>query len=387
VGPSRAPTRPRASPSLLDVRWTSLLAAVVVALAGAFALPAAAPAKALVGLAADVDGTGAPPRDEAERIAATGARMVREDFGWDVVESRRGVYDWTLPDAIVEAAAAAGRRVLPILDGTPCWAAPPETPPAECKDTVAALPDDYARYAAAAAARYGPGGAFWAGHPGLDPNLAPTVFELYNEPYFGRPDPARYAVVARAAADAGRAANPRTHWLAAATVAAPTADGAWLDWAGGMVTAAPDLARRVDGLAVHVYPGPNPPEVGLRFVADVQAAYARRGVALPVWVTEAGYPACGDPPDPARCVPGATRPEREAVKADRLGRLLTGLRDAPGVEAVFAYTLREWDDPFYGSFGMVDTAGRPLPALDAFRDVAGPVGPPPVWAWPGGMFP
>ena len=70
-------------------------------------------------------------------------------------------------------------------------------------------PADYARFAAAAVARYGPGGTFWRRNKELDARLAPRFFELYNEPYLGLdvpggPEPEAYARTVAAAVPAVR---------------------------------------------------------------------------------------------------------------------------------------------------------------------------------------
>ncbi len=71
----------------------------------------------------------------------------------------------------------------------------------------------YAAYAGAFAARYGPGGSFWAEHPMIAP-LPVTTYEIWNEPDGGhfwlpRPDPRRYAVVVRGRALGDQGGRPR----------------------------------------------------------------------------------------------------------------------------------------------------------------------------------
>ena len=141
---------------------------------------------------------------EQDIAAQTGAGWLREEFDWSLIEPRNDVWDWSRYDHVIEQAAARGLRVLPLLNGSASWAAP----------TWNQFPDDpaeYAEYVAAVTGRYGPGGSFWRGRPALA-RLAPTHFELWNEPYIeyfsvDRVDPARYARLVRAAASAGRAAN------------------------------------------------------------------------------------------------------------------------------------------------------------------------------------
>jgi hypothetical protein len=64
-------------------------------------------------LARDLDG-----------IQATGAKWVRIDFPWSVLEPSPGVYDWTHVDRVVGAASARGLKVLALPAYTPAWARP-----------------------------------------------------------------------------------------------------------------------------------------------------------------------------------------------------------------------------------------------------------------------
>jgi hypothetical protein len=324
-------------------------------------------------------------------VAATGARWVREDLDWALVQPAGDQPpQWASFDALVDHAAQRGLRVLPILGGTPCWAAPPGTPTAECPRSLPADAPAFGRFAAAAAARYGPGGSFWALRPRLDAGMAPAWLEVINEPYFAGStatvDPARYALVFAEAVRAGRAANPAVRWLLATTTDARLADGSRADWAPAMAAAVADLGTLADGLAVHAYPGDRAPAGRVAaFVTDA----ARRvrdatGADLPVWVTELGYSACGPPAPARRCVPGDTTAAREERKARWLGDAITELVALAHVQAVFVYTLREWADPYFGQLGLLDPRLRGLPALEVVRRAAARSGdvPPPAFSWP-----
>ncbi len=59
-----------------------------------------------------------------QRVHDAGAAWVRTDFWWYSVEwVGPGVFDWTFFDDVLEEASARGLRVIPILWGTPTWAA------------------------------------------------------------------------------------------------------------------------------------------------------------------------------------------------------------------------------------------------------------------------
>jgi hypothetical protein len=55
-------------------------------------------------------------------VAATGARWVRVDFPWSLVEYNRGHHGWGQLDAIVAAADRHRLRLLPMVAYVPPWA-------------------------------------------------------------------------------------------------------------------------------------------------------------------------------------------------------------------------------------------------------------------------
>ena len=75
---------------------------------------------------------------------------------------------------VVLAAAQRGLGVLPVLHGTPGWAAlnpgDPASPPRD--------PADFARLLTALVTRYGPNGSFWAEHPEVAKAADPRVADL-----------------------------------------------------------------------------------------------------------------------------------------------------------------------------------------------------------------
>ena len=94
----------------------------------------------------------------------TGMRVM---LPWGAVEQTQGAYDWTGTDEVIRQTTSRGIQPFFFLYGTPTWAARKDgrdCPDAECavyppktKATRAA----FGKFAAAAAARYGPGGDFW----------------------------------------------------------------------------------------------------------------------------------------------------------------------------------------------------------------------------------
>ncbi len=113
---------------------------------------------------------------EFRLMRSSGARSVRFSIFWRSVESSRGAFDFAKLDVLVGGAANAGVTVLPVVQGTPAWAASaPATyasPPAD--------PSDYAAFVAKLARRYGPSGEFWKTNKGKD--LPIKSWQIWNEP-------------------------------------------------------------------------------------------------------------------------------------------------------------------------------------------------------------
>jgi polysaccharide biosynthesis protein PslG len=105
-----------------------------------------------------------PPAGEIPMIANAGFTWIRMDFLWEVTETKRGQYDFSQYDALVNALKAAHMRAIFILDlGNPLYdhGGPPATD---------ASRSAFTKWAVAAAAHFGGDGIIW---------------ELWNEPNAG----------------------------------------------------------------------------------------------------------------------------------------------------------------------------------------------------------
>jgi hypothetical protein len=263
--------------------------------------------------------------------------------------------------------------VLPGLMDTPSWAG-------RNWSTIPADPSEYAQFTAKVVERYGPGGIFWQQHPELDSSTAPVFFEIWNEPYYGffsdgDADPGRYARLYRAAAAAGRAANPSAKFLIEADVSATDDWSEWHNWITAMFDAVPDLGGYIDAVAVHPYVGSRKPpsawDPGTDYaryefprMAEIRREVADNGVpGTRLWITEVGWSTCvGD----SNCV-------SEAKQADYLQEMFEMLDTAAYnyVDAVFYYHRSDLDygDPANkeGFFGLQRLDGSHKPAFDVFR--------------------
>ena len=235
------------------------------------------------------DGTYSPQQIDAQLAAlqATGATIARSDALWEASEPTAPVdgvhqYDWSFDDTIAAALARHGLRWLPIIDYAAPWA---ESVPGSDHSAPSSAAD-FAAYAGAFAARYGPGGSFWSAHPELAAEPADT-FEIWNEPdsrnfWSPTPDAAGYAGLYLAARDAILSADPSGRVL----IGGLSNPGAFLP---ALLAAAPELRGHIDGVGIHPY-APTPDGV-ISTVARARATLAALGLAsVPLYVTEFGWP-------------------------------------------------------------------------------------------------
>ena len=132
-----------------------------------------------------------------DALAALGATWVRQEFDWAEIERAQGEFDWQQTDTLVAAVeAASGLRLVAVLLGTPAWASldgapnPTTAPPARA--------EDFARFAGAFAARYGP---------------IIDTYQIWDEPNLSAawgglpPNPSEYVALLQGAYDAIHAAD------------------------------------------------------------------------------------------------------------------------------------------------------------------------------------
>ncbi len=153
-------------------------------------------------------------RLDLARLHATGIGWVRQRLDWAQMEPEPGRFDWAVADDLV--AAILENELVPVLllDGSPAWArSGQDRGGAETPFAPPEQPADFARFAAAVAARYG---------------SKVTFYQLWDEPnvapHWGNRliDPVGYARLLAAASPALRAADPDAVILLAAL--APTVD-------------------------------------------------------------------------------------------------------------------------------------------------------------------
>jgi hypothetical protein len=316
-----------------------------------------------LGLVANTPGYGTAMGREQDLIRRSGARWLREEIQWSLVEPRRGARRWKPYDRLFAGASARHLRVLPLLSDTPPWA---QTPNHRLPIRTAA----YGAFVRDAVARYGPGGSFWRAHPQYDAGLAPVWFELWNEPYLVGPvvddqlAADRYAALVRAGIEGGRGASAKARFLVALDTSAAGHPGVAERWLSRLLQADPEILERADGIAAHPY------NIGLGLEENALdelevALRAHQAPELPIWVTEIGWSTC----DTGGCV----TPERQARNTTAFLGMVRA-RYAGRVQAVFVYRLRDLkvtaDFAREGAFGLLEIDGRPKPAWSAFRHFA-----------------
>ena len=229
-----------------------------------------------------------------DSLAAMGARWIRFDVKWDVIQhGGPDSFDFSRYDALAAAATARGFRILGTLAYAPRWARSPT-----CSDSFACRPRDageYARFAEATVAHFRGRIGHW---------------EIWNEPNipgFWRPKPnaAAYTTLLRTAYPRIKTANPDAVVLAGATSPAPD-DGMQIDEVTFLEQVyAAGGGGSFDAWSHHPYTHPAPPGNVHPDCAWYQIYGSKpsiRGVmrshgdaAKQVWGTEYGPPTAGSP--------------------------------------------------------------------------------------------
>jgi polysaccharide biosynthesis protein PslG len=223
-----------------------------------------------------------------QMVREMGAPWIVEFFPWAYYHAADGGISWQHPDLVIEHAAAQGLKVIARIGLTPDWARPRDTP---LNYLDASAYDDFARFAAAFAARYQ--GRIHGLIVGNEPNLS---FEWgYRET-----TAADYVSLLRAVYPAVKAANPDVLILAGAL--APTLEPPGSPWGTNDLVYLDDMygagaASYFDALAVHVYGLTFPPDaepagdvLNFRRVELLREVMVANGDAgTPIYITETGW--------------------------------------------------------------------------------------------------
>jgi polysaccharide biosynthesis protein PslG len=303
------------------------------------------------------------PGGEAQRdfdaMRASGARWIRMDINWAVIQ-RDGPasFDWTNFDRVAAQATARGFQILGVILYTPSWARPAggnaRTPPADL--------NAYAKFVATAVAHYS--------------LLGVHAYEIWNEPNLAsfwqpRADPARYAAMLRGAYAAVKRVDATATVVSGGLSPATDSGGsvAPITFLKGLYTNG--AKGSFDALGHHpycwpAYPGEtqswsawyqmDAPRTSLRSVMEANGDGAKK-----IWATEFGAPTRG-----ANAV-------SESQQADMLARALTVFHSYSWAGPIFWYSQRDLGTSPSSreeSFGILRNDFSPKPAFNVLRSIS-----------------
>ena len=279
-----------------------------------------------------------PSEKQLQQIVDGGFKFVRYELTWGGIEGQKGVYNWSVTDRFMARAKAKGLRVMALLAfSNPAYTTTgaPNTPESRAA---------YARFAAAAAARYKQQGVVW---------------EIYNEPnlecWWKNPDPKDYVALVDAAADAIRAVSPE-EWIVGLTTEILRADNrTYIETAlsGGILT-------KLDGVGFHPYTDAAPETMAAQWAEARAMIEAKRPANRPIALMagEVGY---------SRSWTGVT-PDVQANLTVRLA--LFNLTQGIGLTNLYSYDDVHGTDTWHSTFGLTSYGSNvPYPVYYAVQQL------------------
>ena len=344
--------------------------ACAILASGVLAVPAggaaAAPPKQFFG----VQAWNSPSAREFKKISAAGIGTFRVNITWAAVEPERGARNWEPVDSDLARINRAGLRPLPVILGSPKFAAPTSTYPPRSNARRA-----YAAFVRDLVARYGPEGEFWDENPSLAYRPV-RAWQVWNEPSFapywnGRPNAREYVSFVRQTRTAIKSSDP-----GAGIVLAGLPDTEYqgkrnlLPYIRSIyrVRGASEL---FDVVALNAYAKDARSVVGVvrRVRGEMNRAGDRR---TPIWVTETGWGSGGDGNNVLTRTPSV-----QASLLRSVYRALIAVRSRYRIGLVAWFSLRDRKpgagEPNWWAIhtGLFDRAGREKPAWRAYRSITG----------------
>jgi hypothetical protein len=303
-------------------------------------------------------------------VKALGVQWVRWDIEWlTVQEGGPSSYDWSGADRVVNTLKSAGINSVVVLAYAPAWARQ-----GVCvgDDKCApANPDDYARFARQAAARYAPQGVHH--------------WEIWNEPNYVNfwqpaPDAVAYTALLKAAYGQVKAVDPGAVVLSGGLAAAANEDGnvAPTDFVRTMYQQGAKGA--LDGLALHPYSYPVVPDYKASWnfwqqMSTIHSVMEQSGDGHKIWITEFGAPTGG--PGTARTVSQLefnyphdymTEAAQNDIASNALGLYK---QNASWLDGFFWYNLKDngtSSSTAENFFGLLRYDGSKKPAYATFQN-------------------
>ena len=283
--------------------------------------------------------------------ASVHAQISRNSFLWAKIEPSPGVFDWSIPDSVVNDLGAKGIEPLFVLYGSPSWA---NGVPASTPDGVLYVPPEgpafdrwlsnYVTFVRKAVTRYKGRVAKW------------EVWNEENERFFWKPAPSvdQYARFFTTIRTAILAADPQAQVAVGGLAGLSCSiDIPGVDFLKGLV------ARNVsfDYVAIHPYSSlGQAPNVHIQWqdnfddIGLIHDYLVSVGMSVPLWVTEWGW---------------STAQVDPAVQAQYIATSLELLRTRYRYVTVATYFLDKDHDTAYQQ-GLFDASYDPKPAAAAF---------------------
>lgn len=200
--------------------------------------------------------------EELQLMRAAGISSVRWDMDWDMVEKRRGEWDFSRPDFLKEEAAKNGINILPILGYHTPWAQP-------AWDNI----PEFLAYVEAVVRRYGDSMPYW---------------EVWNEQdhhsAWGRKGAAGYTTFFKAVSERIKSVNPGL------TIAYGGTLGPRVPFDFIKQTFEAGIGDAMDVMCIHPYSWQDSPETfQMADIARLRQLMDRYGAqGKPIWLTEVG---------------------------------------------------------------------------------------------------
>jgi len=289
--------------------------------------------------------------DRLDQLQFLGVDVVRFTVDWNATEPRKGVYDWTLDDEVLNGLHERGIAPLVTLYGSPRWANGDRLP-----NWAPTSNSTFAAFARTVAERY-PFVHLWTiwNEPNQVRSLRPTTAKTYVQKLLN-PAYAAIHAVSPSSQVAGGVTAPRGATGGVSPVA----------WIAGMKAA----HAKLDAYAHNPYPlsPQETPTTGAckycdtitmaslnRLLVDVKNAF---GTKTRIWLTEYGYQT--NPPDTLLGVSYANQ-------AKYISQAALRAYQAPRVDILIHYLLIDEPDVARWQSGLYTVAGVAKPALQAFR--------------------
>src|SRR5581483_28682 len=289
--------------------------------------------------------------DRLDQLQSLGVDVVRFTVDWNAVEPRKGVYDWTLADEVLNGLHARGIAPLVTLYGAPRWANGDRL--ATWAPTSGST---FAAFARTVAERY-PFVHLWTiwNEPNQVRSLRPTTPKTYVQKLLN-PAYAAIHAVSPSSQVAGGVTAPRGATGGVSPVA----------WIAGMKT----WHAKLDAYAHNPYPlsPQETPTTGAprygdtitmaslnRLLIDVKNAF---GTKTRIWLTEYGYQT--NPPD-------RTLGVSYAKQAKYMSEAALRAYEAPRVDILIHYLVVDEPDVGRWQSGVYTVTGTPKPSLQSFR--------------------